>query len=337
MDPRVLVLTDDCSANWSGNLQASSPTAREQLAAALAALPDYDFEYLSPHDVLLERLLGDPPDMVLNLCDSGLDHTLAGDPHLPALLELLDIPFTGAGPAGLVLCGDKHVAERVADDLGVPVPHGFYLPPDADFPDIEAFYPALIKPARGDGGVGIFPQSVVRTSEQARSHLAWLRRNLPGIGVLWQEYLPGPEYVLTVIGNPGPGLEMLPPLEVDFAGLPGDLPEILPSAPVAGPGTEYSRVRFRPAQFPGRVVAEMQAWAERLFGRLQCRDYARFDFRSSEDGVIKLLDVNPNPTWSAAAKIAIMAQYAGVTYAQMLGKVLDAAWTPRAGASSPAA
>lgn len=325
MGPRVLVLTGDC--------QAGARATLEQLATTL---PRYEFECPSPHDALLERLLGDAPDLVLNLCDSGLDHSRAAEPHLPALLELLDIPFTGPGPAGLVLCGDKHVVERIADGLGVPVPHSLYLPPDGDVPDIGAPYPALIKPARRDGGTGIFPRSVVRTPEQARSHLAWLRRNLPGIGILWQEFLPGPEYVLTLIGNPDSGLEAMPLLEVDFTRLPGDLPKILPAASVAGPASGYSRVRFRPAQLPERVVAEMHAQAERLFHRLRCRDYARFDFRSADDGAIQLLDVNPNPTWSAAAKMAIMAQYAGLTYAEILGKVLEAAWT-RSVSARPAA
>ncbi len=234
-----------------------------------------------------------------------------------------------------MLCDDKHVVERVAHGLGVPVPRSLFLPPGADHPELEAFYPALIKPARGDLNAGIFPQSVVHTPEEARKHLAWLRRNRPGVAVLWQEYLPGPEYLLALLGNPDASFEALPPLEVDFSGLPDDLPEILARESGTGIATPYSRVRFRPAQLSAAVSAELQAEAELLFRRLECRDYARFDFRTSEDGAIKLLDVNPNAAWSAAAKIAITAQYAGMSYAQLLGRILDAAWT-RITSSRPA-
>lgn len=331
MQRRVLVVTGDHarsdSTKWNGGYTADDLSLHEEMVAALRTLPSYEIDVLSRHEVLLERLLGDPPDLVLNFCDTGLDNVPAKEPHLPALLELLDVPFTGAGPAGLVLCYDKHVVERVAESLGVPVPRSLYLEPGTVPSETQAFYPALIKPARGDGSVGIFPESVVRSPDQAARHFAWLRRNLPGAAVLWQEYLPGPEYGLTLIGNPGVGFTALPPLEVDYSDLPEELPRILPFESKTGPGTRYSGVRLRPARLPPGVLEELRERAERLFARLGCRDYARFDFRASAEGEIFLLEVNPNPAWSAAAKMAIMAGYAGMSYTELLERILDVAWT----------
>ena len=63
----------------------------------------------------------------------------------------------------------------------------------------------------------------------------------------------------------------------------------------------------------------------RLFERLGCRDYARFDFRADAKGEIKLLEVNPNPGWCWDGKLNIMAGFQGVRYAELLGQILGAA------------
>jgi D-alanine-D-alanine ligase-like ATP-grasp enzyme len=55
----------------------------------------------------------------------------------------------------------------------------------------------------------------------------------------------------------------------------------------------------------------MENAAVALFGALGCRDYARFDFRAGTDGVIRLLEVNPNSSWCWDGKMAIMAGITG--------------------------
>ena len=62
-----------------------------------------------------------------------------------------------------------------------------------------------------------------------------------------------------------------------------------------------------------------------LFERLDCRDYARFDFRTDSAGEIKLLEVNPNPAWCWDGKLAMMAGFAGYSYADLLRMILEAA------------
>jgi D-alanine-D-alanine ligase len=69
----------------------------------------------------------------------------------------------------------------------------------------------------------------------------------------------------------------------------------------------------------------MAGHAKRLFARLGCRDYARFDFRCAADGEPKLMEVNPNPAWANDGKLAFMAGFAGIAYPDMLKMILDAA------------
>ena len=65
--------------------------------------------------------------------------------------------------------------------------------------------------------------------------------------------------------------------------------------------------------------------SSRMFERLGCREYARFDFRADARGEIKLLEVNPNPGWCWDGKMNLMAGFQGMRYSEMLAQILQAA------------
>jgi D-alanine-D-alanine ligase len=333
---RVLVVTGDHglpdSTKWDGAYTDADLELHEAMRAALESLPGYEFAFLTEHAGLLERVRSDPPDLVLNFCDTGFGNDATRELHVPALLEIFGVPYSGAPPACTALCYDKALVRLVAQAHGIPTPAETYVPPDLPLDEVEAAYPALVKPARGDGSVGITRDAVVRSAAEARRQLAWLRRELPGQAALVQEYLPGTEYGLVLVGNPDAGLVAFPPLEVDYAELPEGLPPILAFESKTGPETPYKAVRPRPARLSATDVARLRRHAELLFSRLQCRDYARFDFRTGADGVVKLMDVNPNPAWSSDANMAIMAGFGGKSYPELLAMILDAAEARLAGA-----
>jgi D-alanine-D-alanine ligase len=293
---------------------------------AFASLPGCAFEFLNDHAQLFERFAAGPPDLVINFCDTGLRNLPAQELHVPALLEILGVPYSGASPACMAICYDKQIVRLVAAALGIPVPREICLEPDQELPARADLYPALIKPSQGDGSVGITKDAVAHTAAEAERYVAWLRGELPGRAVLVQEYLPGPEYGVGLIGNPRSELEALPVLEVDFSGLPAGLAPILSLESKTLPDSPYwTKIRFSRAQADGALRARMVEQAKRLFARLGCRDYARFDFRCAGDGEPRLLEVNPNPAWANDGKLAFMAGFAGITYPDMLKMILDAA------------
>lgn len=331
---RVLVVTGDHdlpdATKWEGRYGADDIELDAHMRRALESLPGYQFVFLSRHADLVPQLLRERPDLVLNLCDAGFGNVAVQELHVPALLEVFGVPYSGAGPVSMVLCYDKSIVRMVAQQCGVPTPREVYLPPDvalaAALEGSAVTFPALVKPARGDGSVGINRRALVRSPEELSRQLLWFREQFPGAAALVQEYLPGPEYGLALIGNPGGrGLEALPPLEVDFSALPPELPPILAFESKTGPETAYGAVQIRRAELPAAELERIKRHAERLFGRLECRDYARFDFRTGADGEVKLMEVNPNPAWSPAAKLALMAKFADRSYAQLLAMILSAA------------
>jgi D-alanine-D-alanine ligase len=296
-----------------------------KMTAAIESV-GYEVATLCDHATIMERLAAERPEFVLNFCDTGFRNVATLEWHLACYLEMLGIPYSGAGPAAMAICYDKGLVRAVAAGEGIAVPAEAYF--DSPAEAAVGRFPALIKPNRADGSVGITKDAVVRDAAAARRYLDFLANELPGRAVLVQEYLPGPEYGIGVIGNPATGLRVLPPLEVDFSGLPAGLAPILSFESKAVPDSPYwTDIKFRAAKLDAATEARLGDIARRLFKRLELRDYGRFDFRAGADGEIKLMEVNPNPAWAWDGKLAMMAGFAGLSYAGMLGLILEAALT----------
>jgi len=157
---------------------------------------------------------------------------------------------------------------------------------------------------------------------------------------LIQEFLGGAEYSVGLIGNPGRPFEVLPILEVDYSALDSELPHILAYASKWEPQSPFARkIRYKSASLTDVLRRRMVDHATRLFARLGCRDYARFDFRTDAASQIKLLEVNPNPGWCFDGKLNIIASFAEMTYPELLRLILAAAelrLASRDGPASPA-
>ncbi len=300
--------------------------ALDRLKAALAEIDGYEFAFLERHASLLENLQNRPPGLVLNFCDEGFRNFPTMELHVPALLEMLGLPYTGSGPACLAACYDKRLVHQLAAGLAIPTPWELICPPGGAVDWDQVPLPALVKPNFGDGGFGINAGSLARSGPEVAASAARLVRQCPGQPFLIQEFLPGAEYTVTLLGNPGMGLASLPIIEADFSRLPADHPPILGYESKFLPDSPYwSDIIFRPAQLDGAERDQLERSARELFERLQCRDYARFDFRRGSDGVIRLLEVNPNPGWCWDGKMNLAANAAGLSYPALLRRLLETA------------
>jgi D-alanine-D-alanine ligase len=327
-DPRLA----DGSKRESGFHEEDFAT-RDAMKDAFASLDGYSFRYLDDHTTILEALRRAPPQFVVNFCDTGFRNDPFRELNLPAYLEMLGVPYSGAPPAAMVLAWDKSIVRAVAQSSGIAVPDEVYLAPDDD---VEAClperYPAFIKPACADGSVGITVDAIVQDRAAAAKRVRAVRAELPGRAILVQEFLSGTEYGVGVIGNPDTGFTVLPPLEVDYGALDPSLPRLLGFESKAMPDSPYwSDIHFREARLSAEDRAEIEAAATTMFERLSLRDYGRFDFRADAEGGIKFMECNPNPAWSNDGKLAYMASFAGIEYREMLRLILETAQTRAAG------
>ncbi|MFP4380271.1 MAG: methyltransferase domain-containing protein [Candidatus Sumerlaeia bacterium] len=320
-DPR---LGDQVKLNGQFNEEDFATIRKMQ--EALGQLEGFHFHYYDHHDKFLEEMTCRPPQFVLNLCDEGYMNDAFKELHVPAVLEMLNIPYTGAGPAALGLCYNKGLISAVAQSLDIPVPLESYIGPDDSLATLPSTFPVLIKPNFGDSSIGITKRAVVHNTEELMEYIDWLRNTYGRISILIQEYLEGPEYSIGIVGNPGLSYKVLAPLEVDFSMLPPGLPPILGYESKWDPKSPYwTAIRCKPAEIDDERRRKLLDYSNLLFERTGCRDYARFDFRCDGAGTIKLMEVNPNPGWCWDGKMNFMAGFEDMSYSDLLGMIINAA------------
>jgi D-alanine-D-alanine ligase len=297
-----------------------------KLKDALSELDEYRFNYIDNHASLVGALRGRRPEFVFNLCDEGFNNDPFMELHIPALLEMLGTPYTGAGPACLAICYDKALTRSYAQALDIPVPLETSFSPEDHAATIPSAFPAIVKPNYGDGSIGITRRAVVNTSKELMAYLQEVRELLPARPVLIQEFLMGAEYSVALLGNPGFGFRQLPILEVDYSDLSPELPRILEYGSKWLPDSPYwSVIRYQETSADEETKRKLYDYSTLLFERLGCRDYARFDFRADAQHEIKLLEVNPNTGWCWDGKLNLMAGFAGMRYSELLTEILHIA------------
>jgi len=328
--PRVTVVLGDPQRpdllKRDGRFNPEDLDTINRLKAALADLTDYTFNYVDDHATLLASLRQNPPEFVLNFCDEGFRNDAFMEAHVPAILEMLDIPYSGAGPACLSLCYNKATVRALAASLDVPVPMETYFDVADQSATLPSVFPALVKPNFGDSSLGITADAIVNSPEEVITYIRNLQEELPGRPALVQEFLSGPEYSVAILGNPRLSMRVLPVLEVDYSGLDPSLPRILGYESKWLPDSPYwTDVKYREARLDEETRQQVMDWSMLLFERSGCRDYARFDWRTDSRGEIKLLEINPNPGWCWDGKLNFMAGFGGMRYADLLRAILEAA------------
>ena len=309
-----------------GKFNAEDMDTIRRMKEALTELPEFEFSFLDNHQNLIRTLMANPPEMVFNLCDEGFQNDPFKELHVPAILDMLGIPYTGAGAACLGLCYNKALVNAIAQSLDIPVPMESYIGPDDTLATLPSTFPALLKPNYGDSSMGITKDAVVRNAEELVSYIEWLRANFGSCSILVQEFLSGPEYTIGIIGNPGLTYRILPPLQVDYSRLDPDLPPILGyESKWCADSPYWTQVTYHRAHLEGEKRRQLKDYSNLLFERLGCRDYARFDFREDAQGNIKLLEANPNPGWCWDGKFNIMAGFDGLRYSDLMRLILEAA------------
>lgn len=301
----------------------------EKLKTALSSLQGNRFTYLNYHKTLYADLLKNKQkiDYVFNLCDEGYNNDARKELHIPALLEILGIPYSGSGPQSLAYCYDKSLIRGVAKEIGVPVARAFFVRSEDNVFDLQIDFPVIAKPNFADSSFGITQRSVANSIEELNDAILKIRHDFGyESSILVEEFLTGKEISVGIIGNPPESYITLPIIEEDYSQLPPDLPKICGYEAKWVPESPYfNLLRSIPAELPEDVEKSIIENCVKLFTRLECRDYCRFDFRLDSSGIPRLLEVNPNPGWCWDGHLAKMAGISNITYPKLLEMILQAA------------
>nr|WP_321497260.1 methyltransferase domain-containing protein [uncultured Methanolobus sp.] len=300
----------------------------DQLKGGLHELEGYSFKYLDNHDTLVTDLakIRAKTDFVFNLCDEGYDNDPKKELHVPAILEMFEIPYTGSGPQCLAFCYDKALVRGIAKDLGVPVPEGIVVKGEDTMFELPMDFPVIVKPNFGDSSFGLNQNSVCNSRDEVVKAIYSIRE---GLGydkpILVEEFLPGKDLSIGIIGNPPENYTVLPLTQEDYSELPEELPKLCGYEAKWIPESPYWKIKSKPADLPKETEELIVECSLKLINRLECRDYTRLDWRLDAKGNPKLLEVNPNPGWCWDGHLAKMARIADISYSDMIAMILKSA------------
>ena len=254
---------------------------------------------------VLDALKKKKPDAVFNLFE-GIATQTGTEVSAAALLEWLNVPFTGCPSPALALGRDKIRTKYILSAAGIPTPE-FAVIDSAPAPRWRRGWPAIVKPAYQDASVGIDQNSVVTSQKQLDERVKFVLATF-GAPVLVERFIFGREFHVNMIEErtaPGAPPRVLPLCEIAFAGdTPGRWPVYTFTAKWDEQSDEYRTCPVRaPVEVPPDDFARLSVVAQRAFRALQCRDYARIDVRLDGTGHFYVLEMNPNPYLNSLALV----------------------------------
>ncbi len=279
-------------------------------------------------DEAYRKFLQNHPDIVFNIAE-GLRGP-SREAQIPALLEMLDIPYTGSDPLTLGICLDKSRAKEILSYHGIPTPAFRVVESLEEIASLSLTLPCIVKPLHEGSSKGVLDASVVRTQDELRDQVERVLINYHQPALI-EKFLDGREFTVALLGNSS-NVRVLPIIEMQFHLLPkGANPIYSFEAKWEWDSLEHplGQMYTCPARIDGRLEERIKDVCVRAFRVLRCRDWCRIDVRLDGDGIPNILELNPlpgilpNPDDHSAFPMA--ARHAGLGYEAMLNEVLNLA------------
>lgn len=279
------------------------------------------------HDVVmleatsdLPRLLADAPvDVVFNIAEglSGRNR----ESHVPALCELLGLPYTGSDAATLSICLDKGLTKKILMQHNIPTPNFQVFETGKERVQKNLRFPLIVKPNEEGSSKGIGDKSVVDNEDELRTAVRGIidRYKQPAIV---EEYIAGREFTVGLLGDKRP--RVLPPMEIVFL----DKNERRPVYDFAVKQDWKKQVSYVcPAKVTPAELRAIERVTRDTFQALDCRDVARVDLRLDNEGKLYVLEVNPLPGLTPGfSDLVMIGQAGGIEYRMLIHDILAGAF-----------
>lgn len=297
----------------------------ETIDAVRAALAEiHDVTLIEADDSAYERLREQRPDIVFNITE-GL-YGVSREAQIPAMLEMLQIPYTGSDPLTLAVCLDKSRAKEILAYHKVPTPQFSVISTMAELRCAEVVLPAMVKPLHEGSSKGIFDASLVATRKELETQVSQVLETYREPALV-EEFVGGREFTVAMLGN-GDGVRVLPIVEIKFDSLPqGVNPIYSYEAKWIWDRADNPLDIFEcPAKVSDALRVEIESICRRTWSVLRCRDWCRIDVRLDSRGKPHILELNPlpgilpNPEDNSCFPKA--ARAAGLSYNELIQTVL---------------
>jgi D-alanine-D-alanine ligase len=300
---------------------------REEIFESLAKLGHEPFYYvLDGRTQSLQALAKCGADLVFNLTES-----YAGDDtkemHVAAYMELVGLPYTGAGPHANFLAQDKAIAKKMFAFHGIRTPFfaTAYRGQIDHAHDIS--FPLIVKPMSEDGSIGINSDAVVTSIKELMERVQYIQDEFDSPALI-EEYIEGREIYAAILGS-YESTRALPLVELDLSKLPEGLPKIASYDVKFEKHTEAHRLTKSAVatDLDEETITRLTETAIAAYRAVKLRDYGRIDMRLTPKGEVYVIEANPNPWLSSKHEFAMAAKASGLSYTQLIGEILDLALT----------
>lgn len=325
----VTVLVDDATLPIEENFQEEyqeKQSTEFHIAKALKTL-GYRVSIVgvwNEVEPVVQKIKEFAPDVVFNLTEQFRNNRWL-DKDVAGLLELLDIPFTGAGSIGLMLSRNKAICKQILSTRKIRVPGFFTIHPGKKVRVPRGIrFPIVVKPLYEDASDGISNASLVKNAEELQARAQWIHDSFhqPAIA---EEYIDGKELYVSVIGNKR--LTVLPFRQLYFNHDDNNGP-VMATSRVKW-NEKYQKkwnITFGFAEDIDQKVSEtIKRVCKKVFHLLHIRDYGRIDLRLTQDNRIFILEANSNPDLHFFEEVAQAARKADISYIQLINNIIRSA------------
>ena len=298
---------------------------REEIFEALVKLGhEPSYHVLDGRPQSLVALARCSADLIFNLTES-----YAGDDtkemHVAAFLDILEIPYTGAGPHAVILAQDKSIAKKMFAFHGIKSPYFATAWRGTIDHAHDIAFPLIVKPTSEDGSIGIGADAVVNSVKELMERVAYIQTEFDSPALI-EEYIEGREIYAAILGS-YENAHALPLVELDLSKLPKGMPKIASQDVKFEKDTEaYKLTKSAIAEdLDEETVTKLSEIAVQAYRAVKLRDYGRIDMRLSSKGDVYVIEANPNPWLSSGQEFAMAARKSGLSYTQMIGEIVDLA------------
>lgn len=267
------------------------------------------------------------PDIVFNIAEGFNGNSR--EAQIPAILDMLQIPYTGSDPLTLATCLDKARTKEVLSYNKILNPKFLLVNDLNQIKNLNFDFPLMVKPVSEGSSKGIFSSSFAKNHDELKSEVSRILKeyNQPA---LIEEFLPGKEFTVAIIGN-GTEAEVLPIVEIQYNDFPADFIPIYSYEAkwILDTKEDPLEVFNCPAKIDKKLEAKIKDIVLKTYNVLRCKDWSRIDVRLNKNIEPNIIEVNPlpgilpNPEENSCFPKA--ARAAGINYNEMINKVLLAA------------
>jgi len=274
----------------------------------------------------IQKITDSNVDIIFNVCER-INNSSLFEPHAAAILETLQIPYTGSDAFTLALSIDKIKMKKLFDYHNIPTPKYDYIYSLDEEIDEDLKFPLIVKPANTDNSIGITNESIVTNKEELWQRLKYVIE-IAKRPALIEEFIEGDEVDVCIVGNEE-DLRVLPLRRAMFENLPQNIWHIYPYNAKWKNSNEdaiYSQIKTEwPAKYSSKLTQLISEIAIDVYNILGCRDYGRVELRVDKDGNPYVLELNPNPSINREDALPAAAELVGLSYENFIEEIIKTA------------